>query len=101
MKENMKVDGDRKQEAALGQERKRLIALEILKGIDGPSTNAEEVEEYVQKDIPEKEKQNRLKKELTFARDSSTTLPRVDLLFRVQVTLLLHLLCFPDLLNLP
>ena len=35
--------------------------------------------------IYEKEKQKRMKKELTFARDSSITLPRVDPLFKIQV----------------
>ena len=37
--------------------------------------------------IPEKEKKKRLKKELQFARESSTTLPSTDPLFRIQVTL--------------
>ena len=32
-----------------------------------------------------KEKQVRMKKEVKFARDSSTTLPRVDPIFKIQV----------------
>ena len=39
----------------------------------------------MKKEIPEKEKQTRMKNELKFARDSSTTLPRVDTLFKIQV----------------
>ena len=52
---------------------------------DGPFTNAEEVEEYLKSEVPEKEMQGRMKKEIQFARDSSTTLPRVDPLFKIQV----------------
>ena len=75
----------RKQKTALGQERKRLQAPEELKEVKGPFPSADEVEEYMEKEIPEKEKQARMKKELKFARDSSTTLPRVDTLFKKQV----------------
>ena len=85
MAEKTKDEAVRKQETALGQERKRLLALEKLKMMEGPFTNAEEVEEYLQREIPEKEKQARMKKEVQFARDSSTTLPRVDSLFKIQV----------------
>ena len=38
-------------------------------------------------EIEEKEKKMRLKMELQFARDSSTTLPKTDPLFRVMVTM--------------
>ena len=47
------------------------------------------MEEFLARDIPEKEKQARMKKEVQFARDSSTTLPRVDSLFKIQVSLYL------------
>ena len=80
-------DADKKQETALGQERKRILLLESLKLRNGPFTNAEEVEEYLKQDIPEKDKQTRMKKEVQFGRESSTTLPRVDPLFKIQVTL--------------
>ena len=56
-----------------------------MKQEKGPWTNAEEVEEFMAKEISEKEKQARLKKEMKFARDSSTTLPKVDSLFKIQV----------------
>ena len=87
--EKTKEEAVRKQEAALGQERKRLLVLEKLKEVKGPFTNSEEVEEFLAREIPEKEKQARMKKELQFARDSSTTLPRVDSLFKIQVGLYL------------
>ena len=85
MADKLKNDAARKQEVALGQERKRIIMLEDLKGLGGPFTSAEEVEEFLGKSIPEKEKVARMKKEMKFARDSSTTLPRVDPLFKIQV----------------
>ena len=88
MAEKMKEDAMKKQDpGALGQKRKRLLSLEHLKEMKGPFTNAEEVEEFLKSGLPEKEKQARMKKELQFARDSSTTLPRVDSLFKIQVTL--------------
>ena len=83
--DKFKEDAKKKQETALGQERKRILILEQLKANKGPFTNAEEVEEYFKLDITEKEKQSRMKKEVQFVRESSTTLPRVDSLFRIQV----------------
>ena len=80
----LKDEARRKQEVSLGQERKRLLLLEYLKTKSGPFTNAEEVEQYIKSDVSEKEKQARMKKEVQFARDSSTTLPRVDPLFKIQ-----------------
>ena len=61
--------------------------MEKLKEEGGPFTNAEQVENFLKTDIPEKQKQIRMKKEIQFARDSSTTLPKVDHLFKIQVTL--------------
>ena len=72
---------------ALGQERKRLIMLEDLKSTGGPFTNAEEVEKYLEDiTITDKDKQKRMKKEVQFARESSTTLPKIDTLFKIQVS---------------
>ena len=59
MAAKMKAEAERKQEVALGQERKRLILLEKLKMEKGPFTNAEEVEEFLTSNVPEKEKQMR------------------------------------------
>ena len=50
-----------------------------LKRLGGPFTNAEEVKVNVDDlEISEKEKKVRMKMELQFARDSSTTLPQTD-----------------------
>ena len=81
----MKSDSERRQESALSQERKRILALEKLKEDNGPFTNAEQVDEYLGSPLSEKIKQARMKKELVFARDSSTTLPRTDPIFKIQV----------------
>ena len=80
-------EADMIQEVALTKERKRIALLEKLKEDGGPFTSAEQVEEYLASSIPVKVKQARLKKEMQFARDSSTTLPRVDPLFNIQVTM--------------
>ena len=86
VKEKFSTDAEKKQEVALGQERKRLVILETLKSSGGPFTNAEEVETFLaDTSIMDKDKQRRLKKEMQFARESSTTLPKVDSLFKIQV----------------
>ena len=62
--------------------------MEALKDVGGPFTNSDMVKEYVEAaDLPEKTKQKRLKLEVQFARESSTTLPHVDPIFKIQVTL--------------
>ena len=67
------------------KERKRLDMLDQLNAF----TDAVQAQEYLaMPGLSEKEKQVRLKKELQFARKISTTLPSVDPLFRIQVTLL-------------
>ena len=72
---------------AIQKERKRLDLLEKLKAEKGPFTSAEEVQEYMASDAHPKVKQNRMKREMQFARNSSTTLPKVDPLFKIQVTM--------------
>lgn len=79
-------DATRKQHAALAQERKRLAMLESLKAKGGPFTNSDEVAQFLEGKLPEKEKQARMKKEVQFARDSSITLPRTNSLFKIQVS---------------
>ena len=87
MKEKFKAHADVKQINSLKMERKRLDKLDKLKKLGGPFTEAEEVEKFViDPKIPEKTKKDQMKMELQFARDSSTTLPKVDPLFRVMVT---------------
>ena len=73
----MKNDEEKRQQVVLCKERKSLLMLEDLKQDNGPFTNAEEVQDFMEKDISESKKQARLKKEVKFARESSTTLPKV------------------------
>ena len=88
MKERMKKGSDEKREVALVQERKKLDSLEKLKEFGGPFTSAEEVEAYLVDIGPVnmKVKQGRMKREMQYARDTSTLLPKVDPLFRIQKT---------------
>ena len=87
MKKNMKEGVDEKQVLAFRKETKRLQLLEGLKKSGGPFTSATEVKTVVKATNSDKDKQQRLKKELKFARDSSTTLPCINPLFDIQVTL--------------
>ena len=88
MKEKFAKGADEKQIIAQRKEKKRLNMLECLKYQGGPFTNAEQVKEYLEKqDIDEKSKKDRMKKEIQFARESSTTLPKTDPLFKIQITL--------------
>ena len=88
MKTRLKEGSDEKRELALKQERKRLDGLESLKVIGGPFTSAEEVEFYLADLNPqnEKNKKQRMKKELQYARDTSTLLPKADPLFKIRKT---------------
>ena len=45
----------RKQHTALGQERKRLLNLKKLRELKGPFTNAEEVEDILNSEVPKKQ----------------------------------------------
>ena len=90
MKDKFASGANEKVICAQTKERKRLDMLEKLKLVGGPFTDADSVQTFL--DIPEnvlgdKEKQKRLKLEMQFSRESSTTLPRVDPIFRIQVTL--------------
>ena len=87
MKNNMKEGVDEKQVLAFRKETKRLQLLEGLKKSGGPFTSATEVKTVVKATNSDNYKQQRLKKELKFARDSSTTLPCINPLFNIQVTL--------------
>ena len=68
--------------------RKQLNLLDELKKVGGPFTDADEVRSYVSSSaIEEPAKKKRMKAEVKFARESTTTLPKADTLFRIQVTL--------------
>ena len=87
-KERVKKGSDEKRENALIHERKRVANLQKLKEDGGPFTCAEDVDTYLS-DLDEnnkKEKQKRLKLEITYARDTSTLLPKVDPLFKIRKT---------------
>ena len=61
--------------------------MEDLKECQRPFTNTDEVQQYIDNPLVDlKIKQKRLKKEIQFARDSSTTLPKVSPIFKIQVT---------------
>ena len=88
MKEKIAKGADIKQVVAQTKERKRLDILEELKEDGGPFCSADEVQEYLEReDLSDKNKQKRMKKEMRFARESSTTLPSTDPLFKIQLTL--------------
>ena len=88
IKDKLANGADIRQLVAQTKERKRLDILDELKESGGPFTTAEEVQEFLEREgITEKDKQKRMKKEMRFARESSTTLPSSDPLFKIQVTL--------------
>lgn len=88
MKEKMKHGYSEKQILGQIKEKKRLDMMKNLKKVDGPFTDAGSVQKYLDNaEVGGKEKQSRLKLELRFARESSTTLPQADQVFRVQVTM--------------
>ena len=87
MKERMRKGSDEKREEALVQERKRIVSLQKLKEQGGPFTSAEEVDTNLS-DLDEtnkKEKQKRMKLEISYARDTSTLLPKVVLVVVVAL----------------
>ena len=72
MNEKLKKDEAERQQVVLCKKRKRLLMLEELMQDNGLFTNAEEVQDFMEKDISESKKQARLKKEVKFAHESST-----------------------------
>ena len=85
-RQRMRNGSDEKREEALVQERKRIGSLQKLKEQGGPFTSAEEVDTYLS-DLDEtnkKEKQKRMKLEISYARDTTTLLPKVDPLFKIR-----------------
>ena len=64
--------------------------LDSLKGLGGPFTNEAEVKKYLEKEdhlFDNKAKLHRLKKKIQFARERSTTPPRLDPIFKIQITM--------------
>ncbi|QQP49861.1 Hypothetical protein FKW44_010670 [Caligus rogercresseyi] len=88
MKEKFERGAEEKQEMAQRKERKRLNMLDTLKSFGGPFTDSGEVEKFlVDESLNNNAKQQRMKVEVQFARESTTLLPKVDPIFRIQVTL--------------
>ncbi|QQP50794.1 Hypothetical protein FKW44_011922, partial [Caligus rogercresseyi] len=80
MKEKFERGAEEKQEMAQRKERRRLNMLDTLKSF--------EVEKFlVDESLNNNAKQQRMKVEVQFARESTTLLPKVDPIFRIQVTL--------------
>ncbi|KAK5859359.1 hypothetical protein PBY51_020921 [Eleginops maclovinus] len=88
MKAKFESGADEKQEMAQRKERKRLDMLDTLKSRGGPFTDSGEVEKFlVDESLNNNAKLQRMKLEVQFARESTTLLPKVDPIFRIQVTL--------------
>ncbi|XP_057709633.1 uncharacterized protein LOC130927686 [Corythoichthys intestinalis] len=88
MKERMQKGSDERREASLQHERKKLESLEKLKESGGHFTSAEEVDTFLADMTANnmKEKQERMKTEMQYARDTSTLLPKTDPLFKIRKT---------------
>ena len=87
MKEKFSKGLDEKMIISEKKEGDRFAMLEQLKKDGGPFTNSAQVMEfYNDSTLEEKVKVKCLKMEMKFARDSSTTLPKTDPLFHIQVT---------------
>ena len=76
-----------KEEVAQRNERRRLDMLDKLKSNGGPFTDSREVEIFLEDtNLDDRAKQQRLKLEIQFARESSTLLPSVDPIFKIMKT---------------
>ena len=88
MKEKFSKGLEEKRIISQQQERKRLDVLEDLKQMGGPFTTADEVTIFLDNnDMTDDAKKRRIKIEVQFTRDSSTTLPKSDPIFRIMVVL--------------
>ena len=65
------------------EQRKNAI-LRRLKDAGGPFTKASEVDDYIRDEVDEGAAQHRLRDEITFARDTSRSLPRTCPLFKIM-----------------
>ena len=61
--------------------------MESLKAMNGPFTHSDDVQNYLDDTkFTDEHKKKRMKMELQFARNSSTTLPKDSQIFRIMVT---------------
>ena len=56
----------------------------MLKEWGGPFTSSQEIDDFLNKDIEEKEKVKRMKTEVMHARDTSLSLPKGSAVFRIR-----------------
>ena len=59
-------------------EQRKLDILDRLKAQNGPFTCVEDIDVYLQSKHTDKEKQQRLRDEVTYARDTSVSIPRAS-----------------------
>ena len=78
---------DKKEAKLLNIENRKLKILDKLKLRNGPFTSEEEVQDYLDnsKDSP-KDKLSRMKDEVTYARDTCSSLPKSSPIFRIYNT---------------
>ena len=75
---------DKKETNLLHVENRKLNILDKLKSQGGPFTSAEQIQEYlVNTKNPSKVKLNRMKDEVTYARDTCSSLPKSNPIFRI------------------
>ena len=94
----LKLDWSQRQEAlhqeGLSEKQAQIIQKEVfknkvlreLKTVQGPFTCSEEVDQFTNKDITENEKQNRLKLEIQYARETSVLIPKDHQMFKIMTT---------------
>ena len=75
-----------KESVQLAKENRKLKILDSLKKDGGPFTDAEQIEVYMASDVSDEVKQQRMKNEVTYARDSTRSIPAAGILFRIMNT---------------
>lgn len=82
--ELLKLGLSEKQAQMLQKENKKNANLRFLKTHGGPLSSEEEVETFMKTDFTEKEKQNRLKAEIQYCRDTCISLQRDNAMFKIM-----------------
>ena len=72
-----------------------MLILDRLKEQNGPFTSVEGIDEYLQSKLSDKEKQQRLRDEVTYARDTSVSIPRATPFFKIYDTTVTPRRCSP------
>ena len=74
----------KKEAASLKLEQNKLAVLAKIKSKGGPFTSSEEVDSYMDQLTDDKIGQQRMREEMTYARDSSQSIPRTSPLFKIM-----------------